>query len=346
MAPKKSVYIVYTGGTIGMKKNSGGAFGPERGYLESLMAQNPLFRSSDLPRYRINEYSPLLDSSNMRPENWMRIARDIKEQYHRYDGFIVLHGTDTMAYTASALPFMLPGLQKPVVVTGSQVPLCETRTDAVGNLITSLLLASGAYSITEVVLCFGSKILRGCRASKLYGESFEAFDSPNFPALGTVGIDIKVNTQLMRPGSQGHTYELRLQPMGEPVVAALRLFPGISARVLTNILKSPLKGLVLEAYGAGNGPDRDGEILEVIGEACERGVVIIACTQCLTGTVNLSLYQTGSALAQAGVISGLDMTSEAALAKLYSLFSRLGDPGEIRELMQQDLHGELTPLRH
>lgn len=343
MLKRKSVYIVYTGGTIGMKKNSRGIFEPESGYLESLMAENPLFRNRELPLYTINEYTPLLDSSNMKPENWMSIASDIKEHYDSYDGFVVLHGTDTMAYTASALPFMLQGLNKPVIVTGSQVPLCEVRNDAVGNLVTSLMIAGGDHPITEVVLCFGSKILRGCRTMKVHGESFEAFDSPNFPALGSVGVDIKINSGLMRKKSEAQKEKLEVMPIGEPIVAALRLFPGISARVLENILRPPLKGLVLEAYGTGNGPDRDAQVMEVIRAATSRGVVIVDCTQCLTGTVNLSLYKAGSVLSEAGVISGFDMTSEAALAKMYYLFSRYGTPEEVICEMQKNLFGELTP---
>ena len=342
MNMRKSVYIVYTGGTIGMKKNAQGVYEPTSGYLEALMAENPTFQDPQLPHYQIHDYHPLLDSSNMKPENWMKIANDIKDNYQEYDGFIVLHGTDTMAYTASALPFMLQGLNKPVIVTGSQVPLCELRNDAQANLVTALMIAGGDYPINEVCLFFGSKLLRGCRSMKLHADSFDAFDSPNFPPLGTIGIDIKINTKLMRRQAPVDHNKLQVHPIKEPVVAALRLFPGISARVIENILQPPLKGLVLEAYGAGNGPDGDEAIMEAIRQATQRGVVIVDCTQCLTGTVNLTIYKAGSALAEAGVVSGFDMTSEAALVKLYYLFSRYEDPKQVRDKMQQNLFGEMT----
>jgi len=337
---RKRVYIAYTGGTIGMQRTRAG-YSPEPGYLQRQMAAMPELRTPSIPAFTINEYKPLLDSSNMTPHEWVKIARDIASNYRRYDGFVVLHGTDTMAYTASALPFMLSGLGKPVIITGSQIPLCEVRNDARENLITSLLIAAG-YDIPEVCLYFGGKLLRGCRAVKVSADGFAAFDSPNIPPLGTAGIDIEINRPLIRK-KRGR---FRLQEFAAPVVVtALRLFPGISPDLVRNVLRPPLQGAVLETYGVGNGPDRDAGFIAALEEATARGVVIVDCTQCLEGTVDLSEYATGAALARAGVISGYDMTAEAALTKLYYLFSRGYSPQKVKREMVKDLRGELTSER-
>jgi len=335
---KKRVYIAHTGGTIGMNRTRDG-YSPVPGYLQQQMESMREFAHPSMPEFTIHEYEPLLDSSNMTPREWVEIARDIAGHYDGYDGFVVLHGTDTMAYTASALPFMLGGLAKPVIITGSQIPLCEVRNDARENLITSLLIASN-HDVPEVCLYFGGKLLRGCRSVKVSADGFAAFDSPNFPPLGTVGIDIEINWPLVRRGANGE--RLRVQELASPVVSALRLFPGISPELVRNVLRPPLQGLVLEAYGVGNGPDHDRQFLAALKEATGRGVVIVDCTQCLQGTVDLSEYATGSALARAGVISGFDMTAEAALAKLYYLFSRGDEPESVVREMQIDLRGEMS----
>ncbi len=336
---RKRVYIAYTGGTIGMKR-SGRGYAPEHGTLQQQMRGMPELRHSSMPSVTIHEYDPLLDSSNMTPRNWVTIARDIAANYDRYDGFVVLHGTDTMAYTASALPFMLHGLGKPVIITGSQIPLCEVRNDARENLITSLLLAAN-HPIPEVCLYFGGSLLRGCRAVKVSADGFAAFASPNFPPLGTVGIDIEIAWDLVRRPRRRQ--RLRVEEI-EPgvVVSALRLFTGISPDLVRNVLRPPLQGVVREAYGVGNGPDHDTAFLDALAEATGRGVVIVDCTQCLEGTVNLEEYSAGAALARAGVISGYDMTAEAALTKLYSLFSRGYAPAKVKREMQRDLRGEMS----
>jgi L-asparaginase len=336
---RKRVYIAYTGGTIGMRRTRDG-YSPEPGYLQEQLDAMPELRHDSMPLVTINEYDPLLDSSNMTPREWVKIAHDIGDHYDDFDGFVVLHGTDTMAYTASALPFMLNGLAKPVIITGSQIPLCEVRNDARENLITSLLIAS-AYDVPEVCLYFGGKLLRGCRAVKVSADGFAAFDSPNFPQLGNVGIDIEINRPFVRSVEDRHSC-LSVEEFGTPIVSALRLFPGISPELVRNVLRPPLQGLVLEAYGVGNGPDSDSEFLAALADATARGVVIVDCTQCLEGTVNLTEYTAGSALARAGVISGFDMTAEAALAKLYYLFSRGGSPDDVKRDLQNDLRGELT----
>ena len=321
-----------------MKRTRAG-YTPQPGYLQALMNEMPELRHDSMPAYTIHDYQPLLDSSNMTPREWVTIAHDIADHYREFDGFIVLHGTDTMAYTASALPFMLHGLGKPVIITGSQIPLCEIRNDARENLITSLVIAAGE-NIPEVCLYFGGKLLRGCRSTKVSADGFAAFDSPNFPPLGTVGIDIEINRDLIRRTRPQR--RLRVQEFASPVVSALRLFPGISPDLVRNVLRPPLQGLVLETYGVGNGPDRNVEFIAALAEATARGVVIVDCTQCLEGTVDLNEYAAGSALARAGVISGYDMTAEAALAKLYYLFSRSYSPERVKKEMQRDLCGEVT----
>jgi L-asparaginase len=332
---RKRVFVAYTGGTIGMARSQRG-YTPAPGSLQEQMAAMPELAHASMPDVTVHEYAPLLDSSNMTPAQWVKIANDIASHYDDFDGFVVLHGTDTMAYTSSALPFMLRGLAKPVIVTGSQIPLCEVRNDARENLITSLLIAS-TYSIPEVCLYFGGKLLRGCRAVKVSADGFAAFDSPNYPDLGTAGIDIEINWNYVRTAGSGE--KLAVEEFGSPVVSALRLFPGISPELVRNVLRPPLQGLVLEAYGVGNGPDQDAEFLAALEEATRRGVVIVDCTQCLEGAVNLAEYATGSALARAGVVSGYDMTAEAALTKLYHLFSRGGD---VKAALQHDLRGEVT----
>jgi L-asparaginase len=335
----KRVYIAYTGGTIGMTRTSEG-YAPAPGYLARQMATMPELAHPSMPAYTIHEYDPLLDSANMAPADWRAIALDIAEHYEAFDGFIVLHGTDTMAYSASALSFMLEGLTKPVILTGSQIPLCEVRNDARENLITSLILAAG-FPVPEVCLYFGNRLLRGCRAVKVNAVGLDAFASPNFPPLGSAGTRVEVNWDLVRRPAPGAT--LRVRALRHPVVGALRLFPGISAEVVRNILRPPLEGLVLEAYGVGNAPDRDDALLTALSEAVARGTVIVAVTQCLRGVVTLGDYAAGAALARAGVISGHDMTPEAALTKLFYLFGAGYAPPEVRRLMGENLRGELTP---
>jgi L-asparaginase len=323
-----------------MKRTRAG-YVPASGFLQAQMEEMPELRHASMPLFRVHEYAPLLDSSNMTPRQWVAIARDIAGHYDEYDGFVVLHGTDTMAYTSSALPFLLNGLAKPVIVTGSQIPLCEVRNDARENLITSLLIAAN-YDIPEVCLYFGGSLLRGCRAVKVSADGFAAFASPNVPPLGTAGIAIEINRELVRkPRRRG---ALRVDELASPVVSALRLFPGIAPELVRNVLRPPLQGLVLETYGVGNGPDQDAAFLGALAEATARGVVIVDCTQCLEGSVDLGAYAAGSALAAAGVVSGFDMTAEAALAKLYYLFSRGYGVEKVKRELQRDLRGEMTTI--
>lgn len=336
---RKRVYLANTGGTIAMTRTAEG-YAPAPGFLARLLAEMPELSHPSMPEVTIHEYDPLLDSANMTPEDWLRIARDIAGRYDEYDGFAVLHGTDTMAYTASALAFMFQGLRKPVVLTGSQIPLSEFRNDARENLIGALLIAAD-QPIPEVCLYFGHTLLRGCRAVKVHADGFDAFASPRYPPLGTVGIDIGIHWQRVRKPRAAAA--LAVQPIRTATVGALRLFPGVSATLVEHVLQPPLEGLVLEAYGVGNGPDRDAAFFAALEAAARRGVVIVACTQCLEGTVDLGDYAAGAALARAGVVSGRDMTTEAALAKLFYLFSAGHPPNEVKRLVEADLRGELTP---
>jgi L-asparaginase len=337
---KKRIYIANTGGTIGMRKTQDG-YRPEPGYLTEQMKALPELESDLMPAYDIHEYDPLMDSANMSPENWLDIAKDIAAHYDQYDGFVVIHGTDTMAYTASALPFMLQGLARPVILTGGQIPLCEARNDSRGNLITAMLIAAN-FNIPEVCIFFGGKLLRGNRAVKIDAGGFDAFDSPNFPPLGIAGVTIKIYWDLMLE-LPGKMTAISVNVFNESRVGALRIFPGISEDVVRNILEPPIKGLVLETYGAGNAPENNPRLLKVLKAAADRGVVIVNCTQCLKGRVDMGVYATGTALGRTGVISGFDMTAEAALTKMFYLFSQNLPLNIIKENIQKNLKGELTP---
>lgn len=335
---KGSVYVAYTGGTVGMRRGSDG-YRPAPGYLAERLEAMPELRHPDLPRFVLHEYEPLLDSSDIGPAEWQAIARDIEANYDDFDGFVVLHGTDTMAYSASALSFMLQGLAKPVILTGSQVPLAEVRSDARENLITSMILAATGAP-PEVCIYLNGALLRGNRATKVSVGGYDAFDSPNFPRLGEVGVDVSLRRDLFLRAPPG---DLAVRPIDSAAVAALRVFPGIAASMIESLLeRGTTRALIIETFGAGNAPSRDGALLHVLGNASEAGVVLVNCTQCLRGAVDMSDYATGSALAQAGVVSGADMTVEAALAKLGYLLANGLTPEQVREQVSMDMRGELT----
>ena len=332
---KKRIYIAYTGGTIGMKPSASG-FVPVDGYLTQTIANMPDFYHDDMPEFEIHEYSPLIDSANVSPEVWQTIASDIESRYDEFDGFIVLHGTDTMSYTASALSFIFENLSKPIIITGSQIPLSQLRTDARINLLNSLYIAAH-YPINEVCLFFNNQLFRGNRTTKQYADGFDAFVSPNYAPLLEAGIEIKKFSKLpcIVPKDK-----LVVHPIEGQSIAILHLFPGLSWQVLDNLLKSPLQALVILTYGVGNA-QQDAQLLDTLKRASERGIIIVNCSQCVKGAVNMKGYATGQALSDAGVISGADMTTEAVIAKLYHLISQALPYEKLVEQFQTDLRGEL-----
>ena len=333
---KKRILIINTGGTISSVKSNHG-YEPASGYVHSALAQIPALNHPDMPHYVIKEYQPLLDSSNMTVNEWNQIASDIAQEYEHYDGFVIFHGTDTMAYTASALSFMLEHLGKPVIITGSQIPLSEVRNDAVDNVITSLWLCAH-QPLHEVCIYFNQRLLRGNRSQKISAQQFNAFDSPNYPHLANIGIQIELQQHLLL---QAPSQAFHLQKISPHFIANFRLFPGFAYDVLAYLLNQPIKGLILETYGAGNAQNNDPRFLGVLQEACAQGIIIVNCTQCQQGRVEMNQYATGHTLKQAGLISGHDMTPEAAHCKLLYLLSKNKTSSEIKKLMEHNLCGEL-----
>ena len=334
---KKKICLIHTGGTIGMTRSENG-YAPKAGYLERKLDEISDLHREEMPSYSLIELSPLLDSSNMSVNEWNRIGRTIANAYDEFDGFVVLHGTDTMAYTAAALSFMLEGLNKPVILTGSQIPLCEVRSDGRDNLLTSMLIAASGM-VCEVALCFGGKLLRGNRAMKMSADGLIAFDSPNLPHLADVGINIRYNTVPLAPKSDK---DFSLAEFKEAPIGVLKVFPGINFSLFDAVITEKLKGVVLETFGAGNIPAEGNALLPIIERAFAAGAVVTVCSQCPQGTVALGTYASSASLLNAGAVSGYDMTTEAAVAKLYYLFSKDYSKEEIKALMEKNLRGELT----
>lgn len=350
MSDVARVLVLHTGGTIGMREGPRG-FAPAPGALEEEIVRHPPlsdpgearfttahFEDGTRVRYDVVEHEPLLDSANLDLSHWARFARDIAEHYDAYAGFVLLHGTDTMSYTASALSFMLENLGKPVVLTGAQIPLARVRSDGMDNLLTALWIAARSR-LPEVMLAFHHRVLRGNRSTKRDAVGFDAFDSPNHPPLAEAGVALRVHREDALPIPSA---PFRACTSLSPNVAALRLYPGITREILENFLRPPLEGLVLETYGTGNAPDARRDLLEVIEAATARGVIVLNVTQCLKGTVSAS-YQAGRALAEAGVLPGADLTPEAALTKLCWLLGQreLGQ-ADVRRLVATSLRGEMT----
>ncbi len=336
MTERPRVLLLHTGGTLAMRRGPDGSYAPAAGALAAELEALPELRRAPLPEVELLEFEPLLDSSDMRPEDWQRVAEALVERLPGVAGAVVLHGTDTMAYTAAALSFLLEGLDRPVILTGSQIPLVEVRSDGRENLITALLLACEPR-LREVALYMNGRLLRGNRSTKVSSFGFDAFDSPNLPALAEVGVEVVWRDELLLPGVPGPVRAARLRHVS---VVALRLFPGITGATLRQVLRDPVRGLVLETYGSGNAPSRDADLLAALAEASARGVVIVNVTQCLRGTVRMDAYAAGRGLLEAGVVSGGDMTAEAALTKLSVLLSQDLDPAAVGARMAVDLAGE------
>jgi len=354
---KALVYVIYTGGTIGMKKTENG-YAPVKDWFPQFLRSLNNFHDKSVNcepdwlvtplsfvgrriYYKFKEYDPLLDSSNMSMKEYIRIAKDIYDNYNKFDAFIILHGTDTMAYTASALSFMLENLGKPVILTGSQIPMIYGRNDGRENLFGALTVAAH-YIIPEVLLFFDEKLFRGNRTTKSNAESYDAFAAPNSIPLLSFGVKIKVNWAAVFRSCE--TKKLSIFTNLDPNVGVLRLFPGITSGTVKQFLAPPMRGVVLETYGTGNMPDTRDDLIGLISDAVKRETLIVNCTQCSTGTVE-ALYATGSILERAGVVGGADMTVEAALAKLYYVLGKPWDLETKKRKMSLCLRGELTQFR-
>lgn len=337
------ILIVYTGGTIGMIED------PETKALRPfdfshLMENVPKVK---MLNYEIDniQFNPPIDSSDMNISHWQQIARSIAENYDSYDGFVVLHGTDTMAYTASALSFMLDNLQKPIIITGSQLPIGEVRTDGEENLITALQIAAakdtdGRPMVQEVAILFENYLWRGNRATKRSADNFNAFKSNNYPELAKVGLSINYfKDSLIRNNSSG---TLNPQYNLDPSVLVIDLFPGLSKSVLEHLLSTPgIKGIVLRTYGAGNAPTASW-FIDLIKKTVNSGVVVLNVTQCVNGGVHTNRYVAGDLLAATGVISGADITFEAAVTKMMFLFGLGLDANQVKYYLERPLAGEMT----
>ncbi len=298
--------------------------------------------------YRIDSYTfdPIIDSSDVEPSLWVAITELIEQKYDEYDGFVILHGTDTMAYSASAVSFMIEGLTKPVIFTGSQLPIGIPRTDGKENLISSVEIAAARDSeghalVPEVCICFDNILMRGNRASKINSDHFRAFRSPNYPPLAEAGINIRYNQQLIRRPENWNARPI-FHKVLDTRVSILKIHPGITPQIVRTILCSnDTRAVIIETYGAGNAPSKEW-FLDIVREASESGKIILDVTQCLAGSVNMDIYATGKCLKEAGVVNGYDSTTESALGKLFYLLGEIQENATVKKMLETDLRGEIS----
>jgi L-asparaginase len=341
--PCPSVMVIYTGGTFGMVYDTKGKQLVPFNF-DQIRDKVPEIQRLNLSISILSLAEPI-DSSNMTPAIWVQLASIIEEHYQRYDSFVILHGTDTMAYTASALSYLLNGLNKPVILTGAQLPIGVARSDARENFITALELAAAANEdgtpiLSEVCIYFNSQLLRGNRCKKQESSDFNAFHSENYPQLANAGVQIEYNKPYIKP--YDHSARLSVHKSFDTNVAFLKLFPGISQSVVHSILEiSGLRGVVLETYGAGNA-STEPWFLNAIEKAIAKGIAIFNVSQCDGGRVAQGQYQTSKFLAEAGVISGSDITTEAAITKMMYVFGNFTDPAEQKKLLAAPLRGEMS----
>ena len=342
--PKASILLIYTGGTIGMKED------PALQALTPFDFSQILEEVPELAKfaYRIDSYTfdPLIDSSDVEPSLWISLVRLIEERYDDYDGFVILHGTDTMAYSASTLSFMIEGLTKPVIFTGSQLPIGTPRTDGKENLISSVEIAAakdenGHPLVPEVCICFDNVLIRGNRSRKFNSDNFRAFRSEDYPPLAEAGISIRYNSSLIRKPESWEARPLFHKKL-DTRVSILKIHPGITPGVVRDILLGKeTRAVILETYGAGNAPSKEW-FLSLVKEAAESGKIILNVTQCVAGRVNMDIYATGKNLKAAGVINGYDSTTESALGKLFYLLGVFETNEQVKAGLEMDLRGEIS----
>jgi L-asparaginase len=337
-----SILIIYTGGTIGMVHD------PVNGSLVPIDFRHISDHVPELRKfgYDLNSVSfdPVKDSSNIDPGVWIKIAEIIEQNYTGFDGFVVLHGTDTMAYTASALSFMLENLGKPVILTGSQLPIGLLRTDGKENLITSIEMAAsrenGFPAVPEVCIYFDNKLTRGNRTTKMSAEHFDAFSSPNYPPLAEVGLHIKYYNNLINNPAKDQ--RLIIHKVFDNNVAILKLFPGINRKLIQSIMNTDgLRGLIIETFGSGNAPTYQW-FLDDLKQFIDKGGIILNVTQCHGGSVEMGLYETSRQMLAAGVVSGKDLTSEASVTKLMHLLGRYTLREKVTDSLKRSLAGEIS----